>query len=67
MPLNYQMKSGQKRRNAGAGGERRTNLVFWTNRGGFVQWPNTCFRSCSVSMSKTVIWKNLEELFYDLQ
>lgn len=31
MPLKYQMKSGQKRRNAGAGGERRTNFVFWTD------------------------------------
>lgn len=30
MPLNYQMKWGQKRRNVGRGGERRTILVFWT-------------------------------------
>lgn len=37
MPLNYQMKWGQKRRNAGTGGERRTTVVFWTGlRGGCV-------------------------------
>lgn len=64
MPLNDQMKSGQKRRNAGAGEKEEQILSFGQIEGALCGVHG--FRSCSVSMSKTVIWEKVSMIFNNL-
>lgn len=55
------MKSGQKRRNTGAGEKEEQILSFGQIEG--VLCGVHGFRSCSCSMSKTVIWERVSMIF----